>query len=153
MITKKGQGAMEYLMTYGWAILVVIIVGVVLWQMGIFNPSGGTAPGMSGFGSIRPNEWACNAGTNAVNLVVVNTVGQGITLDDTTTTLCGLAANTTVAAGDTVVCTIDSADIAADTDCETVDAGSRYEATVSLGYTTGSGLARTSTGTVWGAAE
>jgi len=35
---NKGQGAMEILLTYGWAILVVIIVGVVLWQMGIFNP-------------------------------------------------------------------------------------------------------------------
>jgi len=34
---NKGQGAMEYLMTYGWAILVVMIVGVVLWQLGVFN--------------------------------------------------------------------------------------------------------------------
>lgn len=28
---------MEYIMTYGWAVLVVIIVGVVMWQMGIFG--------------------------------------------------------------------------------------------------------------------
>lgn len=27
----------ESTLTYGWAILVVIIVGVVLWQMGIFK--------------------------------------------------------------------------------------------------------------------
>ena len=38
---NKGQGAMEYLMTYGWAILVVMIVGVVLWQLGVFSPSAG----------------------------------------------------------------------------------------------------------------
>lgn len=25
---KKGQGAMEYLMTYGWAIIVVMIAGL-----------------------------------------------------------------------------------------------------------------------------
>jgi len=31
------QRAIEYLATYGWAVLVVIIVGVVLWQMGIFE--------------------------------------------------------------------------------------------------------------------
>jgi len=24
-------------MTYGWAILVVMIVGIVMWQLGIFN--------------------------------------------------------------------------------------------------------------------
>ena len=31
MDTKKGQAAMEYLMTYGWAILVIVIVLAVLW--------------------------------------------------------------------------------------------------------------------------
>jgi len=32
---KKGQGAMEYLMTYGWAILIVLVAGVVLFQLGV----------------------------------------------------------------------------------------------------------------------
>jgi hypothetical protein len=35
---RKAQAAMEYLMTYGWAILVVIIVLAALWSMGIFAP-------------------------------------------------------------------------------------------------------------------
>ena len=39
-LKNKGQGAMEYLMTYGWAILVVMIVGVVLWQLGVFGGVG-----------------------------------------------------------------------------------------------------------------
>ncbi len=34
---KKGQAAMEYLMTYGWAILIVIIVIAALWAMGVFT--------------------------------------------------------------------------------------------------------------------
>ena len=29
---------MEYLMTYGWAILIIAIVMVALFQLGIFNP-------------------------------------------------------------------------------------------------------------------
>jgi len=37
MFFKKSQAAMEFLMTYGWAILVVLIVIGVFWQMGIFN--------------------------------------------------------------------------------------------------------------------
>jgi uncharacterized protein (UPF0333 family) len=45
---NKGQGAMEYLMTYGWAILVVMIVGVVLWQLGVFN---------FGQGTVVPKDW------------------------------------------------------------------------------------------------
>ncbi len=39
MARKKGQGAMEYLMTYGWAIIIVVIVGVALAAMGLFSPS------------------------------------------------------------------------------------------------------------------
>jgi hypothetical protein len=36
---KKAQGAMEYLMTYGWAILIVAIVLGALFRMGVFNTS------------------------------------------------------------------------------------------------------------------
>jgi hypothetical protein len=36
----KGQGAMDYMMTYGWAILVVLIVGIVLWQLGVIHMDG-----------------------------------------------------------------------------------------------------------------
>ena len=42
LLGMRGQGAMEYLMTYGWAILVVMIVGIVMWQLGIFNMGGTT---------------------------------------------------------------------------------------------------------------
>jgi len=35
----KGQAAMEYLMTYGWAILLLVIVLGVLFASGIFTPS------------------------------------------------------------------------------------------------------------------
>ena len=38
MERKKGQSAMEYLMTYGWAILVIIIVIAVLFYIGVLNP-------------------------------------------------------------------------------------------------------------------
>ena len=37
-MAKRGQSAMEYLMTYGWAILVIIIVIAVLFYIGVLNP-------------------------------------------------------------------------------------------------------------------
>ena len=40
----KGQAAMEYLMTYGWAILVVIAVVAALYAMGVFRIGGGGVP-------------------------------------------------------------------------------------------------------------
>ena len=36
---KKGHTALEYLITYGWAILVILVVLAVLWYYGIFDPS------------------------------------------------------------------------------------------------------------------
>ncbi len=35
----KSEAAMEYLMTYGWAILVIAVVLAALYSLGIFNPS------------------------------------------------------------------------------------------------------------------
>jgi hypothetical protein len=36
--SAKAQSAMEYLMTYGWAILIISIVLAALFQLGVFNP-------------------------------------------------------------------------------------------------------------------
>jgi uncharacterized protein (UPF0333 family) len=38
MRTNKGQAAMEFLMTYGWAILIVVIAVAALAAFGVFNP-------------------------------------------------------------------------------------------------------------------
>ncbi len=35
---RKIQSAMEYLMTYGWAILIIAVVLVILFSLGITNP-------------------------------------------------------------------------------------------------------------------
>ena len=35
---KKAQAAMEFLMTYGWAILIILIALGVLFYLGVFNP-------------------------------------------------------------------------------------------------------------------
>jgi len=39
MNNKRGQSAMEFLMTYGWAILAAVIVIGVLASFGVFSPS------------------------------------------------------------------------------------------------------------------
>ncbi|MBD3156031.1 MAG: hypothetical protein GF368_05260 [Candidatus Aenigmarchaeota archaeon] len=40
---KKGQAAMEYLMTYGWAILIIIVVVGALFAMGVFKTESAVA--------------------------------------------------------------------------------------------------------------
>lgn len=50
----RGQAAMEYLMTYSWSILVVMLVGIAMWQLGIFNLGSGASSTYSGFPRIKP---------------------------------------------------------------------------------------------------
>lgn len=38
MSKMRGQAAIEYLMTYGWALLILVVVIGVLFSMGVFNP-------------------------------------------------------------------------------------------------------------------
>ncbi len=38
MVTKRGQAAMEFLMTYGWALLVVLVAIGALAFFGVLNP-------------------------------------------------------------------------------------------------------------------
>ncbi len=35
---KRGQAALEFLMTYGWAIMAIVIVGAALFALGFFSP-------------------------------------------------------------------------------------------------------------------
>ncbi|VVB74476.1 Concanavalin A-like lectin/glucanases superfamily protein [Candidatus Tiddalikarchaeum anstoanum] len=36
---QKAQAALEYLMVFGWAVLIIIVVGAALYALGVFNPS------------------------------------------------------------------------------------------------------------------
>jgi hypothetical protein len=117
--------------------------GIVAWQTGVFNPQGGTAPGMSGFGNVRPSEFYCSSGT--IRVVVVNAAGQTISnlqMQDMDCTKTGIAA------GESTEC------IAAQVPgCIGVSRGDRYEVNLEFTYTTAGGLGRTSAGTIWGPAE
>jgi hypothetical protein len=88
---------MEYLMTYGWAILVVMIVGVAMWRMGIFSIGGSVAPTASGFSALKPLLPLCQysttthgwAGFSGVQCVFVNAEASTIYLKDFTILLDG----------------------------------------------------------------
>jgi hypothetical protein len=87
---NKGQGALEYMMTYGWAILIMGVVAVVLWQMGVFNPAT-TPPGCTGFSQIRPADWRAVKSSNNVSLTLSNDAGTKIRLDEVNVTINGVS--------------------------------------------------------------
>ena len=61
LLTKRrSQSALEYMMTYGWAILIIVIVAVILYSMGIFNPSSSVTFTSSGFSPFTVSSSLCN---------------------------------------------------------------------------------------------
>ena len=59
--SKRSQSALEYMMTYGWAILIIVIVAVILYSMGIFNPSSSITSTSSGFSPFKVSSSLCTS--------------------------------------------------------------------------------------------
>jgi hypothetical protein len=59
--SKRSQSALEYMMTYGWAILIIVIVTVILYSMGIFNPSSSVTTTSTGFSPFVISSSLCNS--------------------------------------------------------------------------------------------
>lgn len=76
---KKGQSAMEYLMTYGWAILIVIIAGGVIWYYasGATASAGATKTGFSNVDVDSP--WSLSA-AGTLTFKAVNKIGKDINI-------------------------------------------------------------------------
>lgn len=76
---KKGQSALEYLLTYGWAILIVIIVGASLYALGVFNPGTFTGKRVTGFTQFQIVDHKLDTDSN-LTIVFGNRLGKTITL-------------------------------------------------------------------------
>lgn len=141
---------MEYMTTYGWAVLVLLVVGAAFWQMGVFE-FGSVAAGSMGFGQLRPVEYYCKAGPGAGDtlvLVVLNGAGTEVVgINASSGGVLAYCEPGTADIGKTVRCVLSGAD------CRAEKVGERYDADVSIGYISSSGKERSSSGSVWGPAE
>jgi uncharacterized protein (UPF0333 family) len=80
MKENRGQVALEFLLTYGWAVLILTVVALLLWQMGLFNITGKVQPGTSGFWGVAPYEdFAYNKG-KTLRIPISNRIGANITI-------------------------------------------------------------------------
>jgi len=78
---EKAQTSLEFLMTYGWAILIVIVIVVVAWQWGFFDPGGVVKKGSSGFWGVKPMDFSYNTDGDLI-LSLKNGVGGGINITE-----------------------------------------------------------------------
>jgi len=134
---KKAQAAMEFLMTYGWAILVVLVAIAALAYFGILNP-----------GRFLPKSCIIATGigcedskVNGTTATIIARNGMGSTLTGVTMTLesaCTPAA-TTIADGatETFTCTVTAG-----------TAGTKYKHDITFVYTPEGGLTHSETGSL-----
>ncbi|MCK4634722.1 MAG: hypothetical protein KAT37_02505 [Candidatus Aenigmarchaeota archaeon] len=80
MLGKKGQSALEYLMTYGWAILIIIIVGGVLYYYGVFSPGKLVGESKVGFSKVQLDTWTVDAGADELLFILENRAGKEINI-------------------------------------------------------------------------
>jgi hypothetical protein len=141
-LSSKGQGAMEYLTTYGWAILVVVIIGLVLYQAGVFNTQTTTtfsdwkqlqplAPTVNYFGSTGQFEagYTNTVGVDIIirNITVVESIVGSVCNNPVQITVADAAGNLTVKPGGLFKITA--------TDCPIKSVNEGYDMYITIGYT------------------
>ncbi|MEK6847353.1 MAG: hypothetical protein AABY16_04250 [Nanoarchaeota archaeon] len=149
MQQKRGQAAMEFLMTYGWAILAAIVAIGVLAYFGVFSP--GKLAGSSAIvnNPFYANSWQVT--TANVNLEMTNNGGDTLVVSLITVTGTGASASddcTTGVISTTVNPGVQQLFAVACTGA-TMAAGESYAGNIQITYTkSGSTLTQTSTGTI-----
>lgn len=145
---RKGQAAMEFLMTYGWAILAAIIAIGVLAYFGVFSP-GKYLPEICTINApLGCEEHAIIAGspTGSVRLIIRNGAGDSITINSIGVSGCATdSTGWTVADGDvedvTITCT------------GALTSGQKFSGDVTITYLkSGATINQTATGRVSGKA-
>ena len=77
---RKSQSALEYMMTYGWAILIIVIVAGVLYSLGIFTPSLSASPTVTGFNGLGSVQAECSA--YGLEIILGNSLGVTINITE-----------------------------------------------------------------------
>jgi hypothetical protein len=147
---KKAQAAMEYLMTYGWAILIVIIVAAALIALGVFNPAtwtGSVATGFTELGAPSQGQWSLET-SGDFNIILRNNLATPVTVYSVSATLndattASYATSFNLASGQ-------SSTLEPLVNFGTQTSGTAYAVDLIITYTPSGGLNQTETGTVTG---
>ncbi len=147
---KKGQAALDFLMTYGWAIALIVIIAAVLFALGIFDVNAFVGNKAVGFSQIAVKGWGLStAGTFTIKLsnqagVPVSIDNVSIVIGNTTATLNGLPVSLTTGADSAILSTGAGA-------FGNQTSGNSYTAKVTIAYTdTNANFPYTTSGTLTG---
>jgi len=144
MFKKRGQAALEFLMTYGWAILAAIIVIGVLAYFGVFSPGKYAPNACAVMAPFYCNAWNALETGNKVTIELKNNGGETYTITSVAVSNCGTVTPTN---GTILADAIKAVEV---TPCNPVlSAGNAFKGDVVVTYTkAGSTTPLTSTGSI-----
>ena len=85
--SRKAQTSLEYVLTTGIDITVIIIGAVILWQTNIFDPVPCDKGGTFAFAQIKPADWAAYSNSDTLALWVINEGGDTMDITEVNATL------------------------------------------------------------------
>ncbi|MBS3093823.1 hypothetical protein J4456_04570 [Candidatus Pacearchaeota archaeon] len=138
MFNKKGQAAMEFLMTYGWAILAAVIAIGVLAYFGVFTPGKYTSGTAIVTAPFYANAW--NAKPAGVTLELQNNGGETFQIESVDITNCGI---------DTTKVNVTASSKTTKTVSCALTTGDNFKGDITITYRkSGSSVSLTATGTI-----
>ncbi len=91
-LPRRSQSALEYMMTYGWAILVIVIVAGVLYSLGIFSPSSAISSTVTGFSNLGSVTAQC-IGNQGLTIQLGDSIGYTIQITNISVSASGKTVN------------------------------------------------------------
>jgi hypothetical protein len=153
-MNSRGQAALEYLMTYGWALVIIVVVAGILFFI-MSSPSGGVVCQSS-----DPTKWTVSkyniASSGPIEATLQNGTAGAITLTNTVTGTSSMGAVTaTVASGGNVPAgnVINLQRLCGSQIASVCAAGSAYLGTATIKYKDQFGYAKTVVVTCQGTAR
>ncbi|MCX6772520.1 MAG: hypothetical protein NTV88_01985 [Candidatus Micrarchaeota archaeon] len=92
MMVKKGQAALDFLMTYGWALLIIALAAAAIVALGILDMGSFIGSRATGFSQIEPIGWSLDH-TGVFNIKLKNNAGTDINVTSVTTSYNSVAGN------------------------------------------------------------
>ncbi|MDP3916661.1 MAG: hypothetical protein Q8Q42_00035 [Nanoarchaeota archaeon] len=92
MMKKRGQAAMEFLMTYGWALLVVLVAIGALAFFGVLSPAKFLPSVCTISPGLHCNDFKVDGGADTITINVQNGLGSGLATVTLGSDSCGTTA-------------------------------------------------------------
>jgi len=83
---RKAQAGLDFLMSYGWALILIVLVVGALFALGIFDIGSFLGTKSSGFSQIKPIAWNVNP-TGVLTVKLQNNAGTDVNVTSINATL------------------------------------------------------------------